>query len=436
VKPGKGQNKKKNSKGSILYISYFFPPAAGGGVFRPLATVKYLSRLGWDITVLAAKDPPHHPTDPELLDQVPISVKIHREKVVWEGSFLRRLIGRLGLAAIPKHLITPDERVFWAEKAATRAKKLVSQNSFDLIYTTGPPYSILLLGLWLSRELKLPWVAEFRDPWTFAPYVPLLNANQRRFARETEEDILDKASAVIMVTETYKKRMMEMYPENGLKVFSVPNGFDEEEFDGIRGKHFHKNEKFTILISGTIFGKGKSNLDELFVTLRAIKGQNREQYSRMRVVIQGLPDSSIMGKILDLGLADICDSRGFVSHKENIHDLFSADLLILPMAPTSEKDIHIPSRTYEYLACGTPMIVICPDSELSQLVEPFGQVTRLNPGDQDDLKSKILEYFGKYENGVSEKQSDSVLLSGHTRKHRTSEIEAILNKVLGRNPGG
>ena len=40
----------------LLLVTYYYPPAAGAGVFRPLRMSKYLGSFGWDVTVLAITD--------------------------------------------------------------------------------------------------------------------------------------------------------------------------------------------------------------------------------------------------------------------------------------------------------------------------------------------------------------------------------------------
>ncbi|MBE0418393.1 MAG: glycosyl transferase, partial [Coriobacteriia bacterium] len=62
----------------VLLITYEFPPKGGPGVRRPLKTAKYLSRLGWDVTVLTVKDPLGGMMDESLLDELPDEVSVER----------------------------------------------------------------------------------------------------------------------------------------------------------------------------------------------------------------------------------------------------------------------------------------------------------------------------------------------------------------------
>jgi len=422
--------REKPPVGKLLFVSYFFPPTAGGGVFRPLAMVKYLSRLGWDITLITATKPKHYPADDELTRQIPDDLKVIKIPVVYEGGWFRRLLGKLNLDWISRALVTPDERIFWAEKACAKVVKLNKDENFDLIYTTGPPYSILLTGLWLKRmkEINSKWVAEFRDPWIISPYVKITNFHQKRFATDTELDIMEKADAVIMVTDTFATMMKEKYPRSSMKVHCVQNGFDEDDFTNLPVRDQWRNDSCTIVAAGTVFGA--NNMNDFVDALEKIKNQDRSAWKKLTVRFQGLPNATLNRRLLETGLGERCESRGFVTHSENIRDLSTADLLILPVAPAPNCEGHIPSRTYEYLASGSPVLAICPDGDLANLVEPFPQVMRVRPGDIDGIMDIINSSIAKWEHADQTPPPDPNELRSLTRKSRAKEIDIIFRDLI------
>jgi len=415
--------------GRLLLISYFFPPTAGGGVFRPLAMVKYLVRFGWNITVLTATTPRHYPTDSDLLKQVPAGVEVIRLPVVWEGSFARRALGKIGLDWIPRHLVTPDERVFWAERAANRARRLIREHDFDCLYTTGPPFSILLCGMWLKREkgIDIPWLAEFRDPWTLAPYLSIPNLYHRRFARDAEADLMRLADAIVMVTPAFARMMRAKYPDSEARVHCVPNGYDPEDFRNLPDKHESRNESCTIVASGTVFGR--YNMDEFLRGLERLKKTEPGVYAKLRVSFQGLPDANLNRRLLENDMIDRCSSRGFVGHATNIRDLWTADLLVLPLADVPNSAGHIPSRAYEYLASRRPILAVCPDGDLADLLAGFPQVTRVRPGDTERVIEALKEAVSRWETGIQAPEPDMDSLRSLSRRERAVEMDRILKAI-------
>ena len=72
----------------LLMIVPFFPPIAGGGVYRPLGFVRNLESYGWRPTVIAPSSDSFWIKDPLLLDDVPSTCEIHRTKTLSGQSIL------------------------------------------------------------------------------------------------------------------------------------------------------------------------------------------------------------------------------------------------------------------------------------------------------------------------------------------------------------
>jgi hypothetical protein len=62
----------------VLLVSFYFPPAGGGGVQRPLKLAQYLPALGIETHVLAPDDPHWIHRDEEL--RVPTQAWVHRAR--------------------------------------------------------------------------------------------------------------------------------------------------------------------------------------------------------------------------------------------------------------------------------------------------------------------------------------------------------------------
>ena len=63
---------------NLLYIAYYFPPVGGGGVQRTTQTIKYLSQLGWNITVITVDYPSYDVYDSSLMNYIPDTVEVIR----------------------------------------------------------------------------------------------------------------------------------------------------------------------------------------------------------------------------------------------------------------------------------------------------------------------------------------------------------------------
>ena len=153
----------------VLFLTYNFPPMGGGGVQRSVKFVKYLPQFGWVPTVLAADDPYYWARDETLLGDVPPGIIIKRLSPTRPHilyRFLSLFTTETNVRRIVDGVLIPDDRILWALRAALAARALIREHAIRVIYTTSPPHSTQIAGLILKRMTGLPWVADFRDPWT------------------------------------------------------------------------------------------------------------------------------------------------------------------------------------------------------------------------------------------------------------------------------
>src|SRR5690606_9436197 len=107
---------------------------------------------------------------------------------IWEPySLYRKLLGskqeknfsagivkneKKGLSAkianwVRGNLFIPDPRVFWRKPSVKYLKEYLLRHPVDVIVSTGTPHSMHLIALDLKTLFpNIPWIADFRDPWT------------------------------------------------------------------------------------------------------------------------------------------------------------------------------------------------------------------------------------------------------------------------------
>src|SRR5262249_2231637 len=137
----------------VLLVTFYFPPAGGGGVQRPLKFATPLPAPGVETHVLAPDDPRWIHTD--IQERPPTRAWGHRVRS--RGPSGRRpaeeLHGTAGLERASKQvqlfgrrLLVPDENVGFGLTAAPAAIRLVKEHGIDVVLTTSPPNSIHLIG--------------------------------------------------------------------------------------------------------------------------------------------------------------------------------------------------------------------------------------------------------------------------------------------------
>src|SRR5947209_12884436 len=135
----------------VLLLTFHFPPSAASGAFRLLGLARHLPKFGWQPVVVAPPRMPWEPVDRKLTEALPA------ETTVCQVPFPEGLLSRLGQRLV--------KEAVWFPRAARQCARLIRKHRPDALLTSSPPHSIHLLGLWLKRRYRLPWVADFRDPW-------------------------------------------------------------------------------------------------------------------------------------------------------------------------------------------------------------------------------------------------------------------------------
>ena len=129
----------------VLLVSFYFPPAGGGGVQRPLKLAQYLPALGIETHVLAPDNPKWIHMDEELLP--PTQAWVHRVRYL--GPKGRRpseeLHGKRGIERaltqarlLPRRLVVPDEAATWNVTAIPAALRIARAEKIYVVLTTSP----------------------------------------------------------------------------------------------------------------------------------------------------------------------------------------------------------------------------------------------------------------------------------------------------------
>ncbi|MEZ4677705.1 MAG: hypothetical protein R2932_26165 [Caldilineaceae bacterium] len=144
----------------VLFIAYWFPPYGGGGVQRTTKFLKYLPSYDWQGIVLTGRARSRQ-VDESLYDDIPANTQIERAR----GLILPRRPSRLH-QWLTTWILTVDAELGWLPAAVQRGAKILHCGGCKMLYSTSAPYTDHLVGLRLKERFQLPWVADFRDPWT------------------------------------------------------------------------------------------------------------------------------------------------------------------------------------------------------------------------------------------------------------------------------
>lgn len=215
----------------ILFISYQFPPQAGPGVNRSLQFVKYLPDLGYDPIVLTIREADIRKfgatTDETLINKIPKNVKIYR---IYDArpSGLIKLLQKIKLYRLFWFIFYPlfwEYSALWPFISYFKARRLVKTYDIKLVYTTSGPFSSMILGYLLQKQLRLKWVADLRDPFTDAYFWSFPSIIHWYLMRFFEKWLFSKPDILLVNTPSVKKLYIERNVLKADKIKVLTNGF-------------------------------------------------------------------------------------------------------------------------------------------------------------------------------------------------------------------
>ncbi len=407
-----------------LLIAYHFPPLGGGGVFRTLKFTKYLPEFGYQPYVLTVKNPMYRIKDQTLVSEVPSYVKVCRT-FSFEHIILRapRLLN-INL----KWFYLPDENIGWLPFGVFTGEKLVKKENVNVIYATSPIWTSLLIGFFLKRKTKKPFVVDFRDPWTDNPYVKYPTRFHESFERKMEHAILSQADYVTVATDLMKKNLAKKYPFLKSKIETITNGFDPEDFKDL--KIHEKTGKFTITYVGSIYGLITAK--PFLIALKELVEEKKEFRENIELVFVGNYGKETPLLVEKFGLGENVRFVGYVPHRGSLEFMVNSQALLLLITVEGPKGEGIlTGKLFEYLASRKPIIALAPENgSAAKIIESLNAGTVISPRNVAGIKQATVDLYQQWlERKTSATAGNEDDIKRYDRQVLTGRLAKIFEKV-------
>lgn len=418
---------------------------------RALKFCRYLPDFGWEPTVVTVReDAAAYPNlDESLSAEIAPSLEVVRTGA-WDPYALyaraqgKRKEDAVGVGFVGESQMTPvqklarwvranvflpDARVGWLPYAVRQAARLVreaeaSGTPFEAIITTGPPHSTHLAGLWLKRKYGLPWVADFRDPWTGIDFAEDLPATTlaRRFDAAMERRVLLEADAVPVVSEAMRRDLAAIEPRANLVV--LPNGFDPADFPSPAPKV--EANAFTILYTGNL--NAARDPEALWRSLARLEAPRT--MSRLRVRLVGNIDPSVLASAEAAGVAELVETAPYVPHGEAIALMRQSAMLLLVINRVPGAEGIVTGKVFEYVASGRPVLGLGPTGgDAAEILRASEAGVLLDWDDAGGVAEFVRAQYDAWEAGASREGASVESAAPYSRRAQTGELAKILNAL-------
>lgn len=385
-------------KKRVLVIAYYYPPLGGAGILKILRTTRYLPKYGWTPLVLTVKNPEkYYRAD----NPIPEGTEVYRAFRIPGGNLLARILRRLRIDE--RLLFLPDQHICWLPGALFYGLRLIKNNSVDLIYVTGPPYSGLIVGALLKAFTGKPLIVDVRDPWSFnAARKGYPSPIHRQLDRCLEKWVLRKAdfiTCIYRITEDGYHRMYD-WTRPKTKVF-----YDTVDLVDLP-KEVESNPIFTLTYLGTFYPPFTS----LSATLRAIKlllEQHVIDSAKFCFNYVGPTDHTFERMVGELGIGALVRRTGYMPLKEAQLEAARSQMLLLLLEFAT-----INTKLFEYLATGRTILAVVPEfQELQDLLQKYAvSYYKITDNDHLAIAEKLKECYLEFYHGQMKQSSEKLPL--------------------------
>jgi len=420
----------------VLVIAYYFPPMGLSGVQRTLKFVKYLKNNNWEPTVITTKDVAYFAHDESLqkeLDETGVRV------IRVEGSEPNSLLSKHGTIKIPSEFVRkafnrlnqtffiPDNKLSWAKKAFKKTVEILSNEHFDCLFISGPPFSQFHVMTEIKKYHNIPIILDYRDLWVDNQFSFYLTPLHKRLHKIKEYRALKAADKVIVTNRRIKEKLIKDYKFLSFDdVFILPHGYDPEDFEKVE-KLNKPNDKMLITYAGLFYE---------FITpkyfLKAFKKlliENPPVAENIRLSFVGLLGKENQKLIRELKLEAYVSEYGYLNHLESIQKLIMSDVLWFMVGRGKSAETISSGKLYEYFGTKKPIIACLPDGVLKMAAIEYKASFITEPDNVEQIKDTILYTYKLYrENNLP--FPDEKFIEGFRRDLITEQLSKQLNKVL------
>ena len=366
----------------LLFLAYPFPPAKAPGCVRTWNIAMYLTRLGWDVTVVTP--------DPSILRNIeddgttsrefddvgikriltghrwrclaPNNLKCWNKNLGWfAGKVFRTVARKLGI----------DPHIGWI-KAGEQACSALAAKDVDLILATGSPFAAFSLAKRLSDRLGRPYVLDYRDPWTGNPHH--LDRIQPRSVTRREASLLEGCAAVTIVSPSWGVALDQRFGV-GSKLHVLTNGYDSHEMAAVRPHDFGH----CAFVYTGIFYPPKRTISPFLAALKLLRESSHENAKEWYFHYYGVNDQHVREQADQFGLSDRIVLHGRVPRREALSAIKGAKLAVVITSVVEEETLEdkgiVTGKIFEAIGLATPVLLIAPmGSDASAITAPTGLV--------------------------------------------------------------
>jgi glycosyltransferase involved in cell wall biosynthesis len=252
-----------------------------------------------------------------------------------------------------------------------------------ILWSTADPWSSHWAAKKLAEAYNLPWVADFRDPWTLSD-IALHKRSQfaHHIDQQQEEGIIRRASMLTFTARQTEKLYEQKYAIDVQKSVTIPNSFDSELLNArTRKKNYFEDGYLNLLFFGQF--RPLSPAEPFINLLYQLKKSNPELAAKIRMYSFGPLNRQEAMMAEGKGVLENFISFKPIALENALPVLQQADILWL--STHQKRNSIIPAKLWDYLAAKRPIISVAPNPEIAKILHRAGAGIQYDSSNQSAL---------------------------------------------------
>lgn len=390
-----------------LLLAFEFPPLSSGGVHRALGLAEHLGAFGIELAVVTVRAEDYAAwssakLDPSLASRVPASVPVYRTSSGFPDWYWRLSQSRLGFRALQYAYRGDPVSSFWEKQVA----QAVAEHKPDVLLATMPPFGVAVIARQIAKQYQLPWVADWRDPWTYWCAAPFPTYAHYLYAKNAEGAVLREANISVATSHVTREDWIRFFPgADPSRLVTIYNGYDDLD-------HIQTTEHKSIIYAGSWYYDPRSRATMmqprwrrppqrwLFYSPRQEDWLYRSPYFFLRglaryrgpitVEFAGAVPAWLPAMLRETGTEGRVQIRGPISHDEALRlEKGAAAVLLTAAKVIGGRDYSVAGKTFEYFGLRRPILGVLTDGAMRDLVDESGLGILADPDDERDVAGAI-----------------------------------------------
>lgn len=430
----------------VLIITYYWPPSGGSGVQRWLKMSKYFPENGWQPVIYTTDGAEYPVEDPTLEKDVAPEAEVIRRPIIEPYTFYKKFTGmkkgdkvKAGFITeeakenswkdklsiwIRGNLFIPDARCWWIRPSVRYLKQYLKEHPVDAIISTGPPHSMHLIALKLQKTLDIPWIADFRDPWTEIDFYQDLHLTRwaDRKHHRLEKQVLTQADKVVTVGWDWAEGLKR---HGAPQVDVILNGYDWSLEPS--EQQIPLSQEFTLSHIG-LLGPTRNN-PIFWQALGELVNESEELKQHLSIQLIGQVDNSAIKSIEQSGLNDYVTHLPHIPHDEVMQKQCASQVLLLFVNNTPNAKGIMTGKLFEYFSSGRPILCIGPeDGDAAHIISEVKAGVTVGFDDKEKMKAEIMRLYEAYKQNISH-HTGMDIVKRYSRQVLAAEYVKIINQI-------